>query len=35
MGLKIVYWTNTKKNRIEITDVFDTRQNPIKLLNHT
>ena len=31
---KIIYWTNTKKNRIEITDVFDTRQNPVKLLNH-
>ena len=30
---KIIYWNNTKKNRIDITDVFDTRQNPVKLLN--
>ena len=30
MELKI-YWINTNKNRIEITDVFDTRQNPIKI----
>jgi plasmid stabilization system protein ParE len=28
---KIIYWTNTEKNRIEIFDVFDTRQNPIKM----
>lgn len=28
---KIIYWHNIKKNRIEITDVFDTRQNPIKI----
>ncbi|MDA3881956.1 MAG: type II toxin-antitoxin system RelE/ParE family toxin [Bacteroidales bacterium] len=27
---KIIYWTNTGKSRIEIVDVFDTRQNPIK-----
>jgi len=31
---KIIYWNNTKKNRIEIMDVFDTRQNPINILNH-
>jgi len=30
---KIIYWNNTKKNWIEIVDVFDTRQNPIKILN--
>ena len=28
---KIIYWFNKDKNRIEITDVFDERQNPIKL----
>ncbi len=28
---KIIYWYNKKKNRIDISDVFDTRQNPIKL----
>jgi plasmid stabilization system protein ParE len=28
---KIIYWFNTTLNRIEITDVFDTRQNPIKI----
>jgi len=28
---KIIYWVNTQKNRIEITDVFDTRQNPVKI----
>ena len=28
---KIIYWNNTEKNRIDISDVFDTRQNPIKL----
>ena len=28
---KIIYWINTEKNRIEINDVFDTRQDPIKL----
>lgn len=28
---KIVYWHNVAKNRIDISDVFDTRQNPIKL----
>jgi len=28
---KIIYWVNMQKNRIEITDVFDTRQNPIKI----
>ncbi len=28
---KIIYWVNKEKNRIEISDVFDTRQNPIKI----
>ena len=28
---KIVYWVNQDRNRIEITDIFDTRQNPVKI----
>lgn len=28
---KIIYFTNIDKNRIEIIDVFDCRQNPIKI----
>ncbi|MCR9182830.1 MAG: type II toxin-antitoxin system RelE/ParE family toxin [Flavobacteriaceae bacterium] len=28
---KIIYWIDNKENRIEINDVFDTRQNPIKI----
>ncbi len=28
---KIIYWINDAENRIEISDVFDTRQNPIKI----
>jgi len=28
---KIIYWLNTEKDRVEITDVFNARQNPIKL----
>lgn len=28
---KIIYWFNVEINRIEIVDVFDTRQNPIKI----
>ena len=28
---KILYWINLEKNRIEIFDVFDTRQSPIKM----
>ncbi len=28
---KIIYWVNTVKNRIEIVNVFDTRQNPEKI----
>jgi len=28
---KIIYWINKSENRIEINDVFDARQNPIKI----
>lgn len=28
---KIIYWINNSENRIEINDVFDTRQNPVKM----
>lgn len=28
---KIVYWINYGQGRIEITNVFDTRQDPIKM----
>jgi plasmid stabilization system protein ParE len=28
---KIIYWLNPEQNRVEITDVFDTRQSPIKI----
>ncbi|OJV85901.1 type II toxin-antitoxin system RelE/ParE family toxin [Proteiniphilum sp.] len=28
---KIIYWINKEKNRIEVVDVFDTRQNPVKM----
>ena len=28
---KIIYWINTKSKRVEISDVFDTRQNPVKI----
>lgn len=28
---KIIYWINKTENKIEINDVFDTRQNPIKI----
>ena len=28
---KIIYWINETENRIEINDVFDTRQNPPKM----
>lgn len=28
---KIIYWHNEEKNRIDILDVFDARQNPVKL----
>jgi plasmid stabilization system protein ParE len=28
---KIIYWINKNEKRIEINDVFDSRQNPIKI----
>ena len=28
---KIIYWINKSKNRIEIVNVLDCRQNPIKM----
>jgi len=28
---KMIYWVNSNESRIEITDVFDTRQNPSKI----
>ena len=28
---KIIYWINSKNNTIEIVDVFDVRQNPVKM----
>lgn len=28
---KILYWINEEKNRIEIVDIFDARQNPLKI----
>ena len=28
---KIIYWFNEPKKRIEIVDIFDTRQNPTKI----
>lgn len=28
---KIIYWTNLEKSRIEVVDVFDTRQSPFKI----
>lgn len=30
---KIIYWFNAQKNRIEISDIFDVRQNPVNLMN--
>ncbi|AEL25709.1 type II toxin-antitoxin system RelE/ParE family toxin [Cyclobacterium marinum] len=32
---KVIYWINEEENRIEINDVFDTRQNPIKIKRTT
>ncbi|NPA45156.1 MAG: type II toxin-antitoxin system RelE/ParE family toxin [Chlorobi bacterium] len=29
---KIIYWINSTKNRIEIVNIFDTRQNPQKII---
>lgn len=28
---KIIYWVNTRKQRIEIATIFDCRQNPAKI----
>jgi plasmid stabilization system protein ParE len=28
---KIIYWVNNSKNQIEILDVFDCRQEPLKI----
>lgn len=28
---KLIYWSNKDKEIIEIVDVFDTRQNPVKM----
>ncbi|RKS42543.1 plasmid stabilization system protein ParE [Gillisia mitskevichiae] len=28
---KIIYWMNENANQIEIVDIFDTHQNPIKI----
>ena len=28
---KIIYWINQNKKRIDIVNVFDTRQNPLKI----
>ena len=30
---KIIYLVNLNENRIEVFDVFDTRQNPIKIVH--
>jgi len=30
---KIIYWINQNKNRIDIVNIFDTRQNPLKMKN--
>lgn len=30
-NFKIIYWINYKTHQIEINDVFDTRQNPVKI----
>lgn len=31
---KVIYWVNKLENRIEISDIFDTRQNPVKLIRN-
>ena len=30
-NFKIIYWVNDKKQRIEIVNLFDCRQNPLKI----
>jgi plasmid stabilization system protein ParE len=32
---KIIYWVNEDRRAIEIVDVFDSRQNPIKITKGT
>ena len=32
---KIIYWFNEDRKAIEIMDVFDSRQNPVKINNGT
>jgi len=32
---KIIYWVNEDRKAIEIVDVFDSRQNPIKISKST
>lgn len=32
---KLIYWVNHEESRIEIVDVFDTRQNPLKISRNT
>lgn len=32
---KIIYWVNHNKKRVEIVNVFDTRQNPVELVKTT
>ena len=29
---KVIYWLNTDASRVEVTDVFYTRQNPTKMV---
>ena len=28
---KIIYWINQNKNRVDIVNIFDTRQSPLKM----
>jgi toxin ParE1/3/4 len=32
---KVIYYINEEKNRIVIANVFDTRQNPVKIIRNT
>ena len=31
---RLIYWVNEKSHQIEIVDVFDTRQNPEKIIEN-
>ena len=31
MDYKVIYWVSTNKNQIEIWDVFNCKQNPVKI----